>query len=267
MTTAYDVPPTLLIERLKDRLQKEGKIKPPEWAPFARTGVHMEKAPVQPDWWYRRVAAILRKVYLHGPVGTSRLAAEFGGRRDDGSAPYHPRKGSRSIAREAMQQLESLGLLSKTEKKGRSISAQGRKLLDSLSHEILLNSRRRIRNSPSMQEAPDGMAMDDDELEAIRRKKLAELQQIQGQAAAEQQYREQVQAQRQTILRQILTPEARERLGRIELAYPELKENIENQLIQLAQSGRVQRQIDDPTLRQILERVIPKRRDIKIERR
>jgi len=105
------------------------------------------------------------------------------------------------------------------------------------------------------------MAMDDDELEAIRRKKLAELQQIQGQAAAEQQYRDQVQAQRQTILRQILTPEARERLGRIELAYPELKENIENQLIQLAQSGRVQRQIDDPTLRQILERVIPKRPD------
>ena len=72
------------------------------------------------------------------PGVASALAAEFGGRRDDGSAPYHPRKGSRSIAREAMQQLESLGLLSKTEKKGRSISAQGRKLLDSLSHEILL---------------------------------------------------------------------------------------------------------------------------------
>src|SRR5919204_1124462 len=111
------------------------------------------------------------------------------------------------------------------------------------------------------------MAMDDDELDAIRRKKLMELQQAQVQAAQEQQYREQVQAQRQMILRQILTPEARERLGRIELAYPELKENIENQLIQLAQSGRVQRQIDDATLRQILERVIPRRREIKIERR
>lgn len=111
------------------------------------------------------------------------------------------------------------------------------------------------------------MSMGDDELEAIRRRKLAELQQVQTQAAAEQQYREQVQAQRQLILRQILTPEARERLGRIELAYPELKENIENQLISLAQSGRVQRQIDDATLRQILERVIPRKRDIKIERR
>ena len=111
------------------------------------------------------------------------------------------------------------------------------------------------------------MANGEDELDAIRRRKFAELQQMQSQAAADQQYREQVQAQRQQLLRQILSPEARERLGRIELAYPELKENIENQLIALAQSGRVQRIIDDATLRQILERVIPRRRDIKIERR
>ncbi|HKW43236.1 MAG TPA: DNA-binding protein [Thermoplasmata archaeon] len=111
------------------------------------------------------------------------------------------------------------------------------------------------------------MSIGEDELEAIRRRKLQELQQYQNQQAADQQYRDQVQAQRQQILRQILTPEARERLGRIELAYPELKESIENQLIQLAQSGRVQRAIDDATLRQILERVIPKKRDIKIERR
>lgn len=138
MTTAYDVPPGLLIEKVKDHLQKEGRIKPPEWAAFARTGVHTEKAPTQSDWWYRRVAAVLRKVYIRGPVGTTRLAAEFGGRRDDGSAPYHPRRGSRSIAREAMQQLEAMGLLTKTEKKGRTISPAGRKLLDSLSHEILL---------------------------------------------------------------------------------------------------------------------------------
>ena len=111
------------------------------------------------------------------------------------------------------------------------------------------------------------MALDDDELDAIRRRKLQELQQAQVQASADQQYREQVQAQRQQVLRQILTPEARERLGRIELAYPELKESIENQLIALAQSGRVQRMIDDATLRQILERVIPRKREIKIERR
>lgn len=111
------------------------------------------------------------------------------------------------------------------------------------------------------------MAMDDEELDAIRRRKLAEYNQAQDQAAANAQARENALAQRQLILRQILTPEARERLGRIELAYPELTESIESQLIALAQSGRVQRVIDDETLRQILTRLIPKKREIKIERR
>ncbi|HYM39643.1 MAG TPA: 30S ribosomal protein S19e [Thermoplasmata archaeon] len=142
MTTVYDVPPGLLIERLKDQLEKEAKIKPPEWSKFSRTGVHTEKAPVQRDWWYRRVAAVLRKVYLQGPVGSARLAAEFGGRRADGSAPAHPRRGSRSVAREAMQQLEALGYLAKAEKRGRTITAAGRKLLDKLAHEILLEMAR-----------------------------------------------------------------------------------------------------------------------------
>lgn len=137
MPTVFDVPPGLLIERVKDQLMKDGKVKPPEWAPFARTGVHTQKAPTQPDWWYRRVASVLRKVYIRGPIGSVHLSEEFGGRRDDGSAPYHPRRGSRSIAREAMQQLEAIGLVSKTEKRGRVITAQGRKFLDKLATEIL----------------------------------------------------------------------------------------------------------------------------------
>src|SRR3990170_4903039 len=71
MPTAYDVPPAILIERLKAHLEQDGKIKPPVWAPFARTGVHTEKAPSQADWWFRRVASVLRKVYVHGPIGTA----------------------------------------------------------------------------------------------------------------------------------------------------------------------------------------------------
>ena len=111
------------------------------------------------------------------------------------------------------------------------------------------------------------MMVEDEELEAIRRRRMAEItQQAQQQVAAEAQAR-QVASQRQSILRQILTPEARERLGRIELAYPEVAESVESQLIALAQSGRVQSQIDDRTLQDILRRVVPKKREIKIERR
>jgi programmed cell death protein 5 len=111
------------------------------------------------------------------------------------------------------------------------------------------------------------MMVEDQELDAIRRRRMAEItQQAQQQVAAEAQAR-QVASQRQSILRQILTPEARERLGRIELAYPEVAESVESQLVALAQSGRVQSQIDDRTLQDILRRVVPKKREIKIERR
>ncbi len=74
-------------------------------------------------------------------------------------------------------------------------------------------------------------------------------------------------ARRQAILRQVLTPEARERLGRITLAYPDLARDIENRLITLAQSGRINSVIDDASLRQILRAIIPRKRDINIERR
>ena len=111
------------------------------------------------------------------------------------------------------------------------------------------------------------MMVEDEELEAIRRRRMTEItQQAQQQVAAEAQAR-QVASQRQSILRQILTPEARERLGRIELAYPEIAQSVEDQLIALAQAGRVQQAIDDRTLQEILRRVVPKKREIKIERR
>src|SRR5437867_9921064 len=109
MTTAFDVPALPLLQRIATHLQSEGKVTPPEWAPFARTGVHTEKAPVQRDWWYMRAAAILRKVYILGPIGTSRLSSEFGGARDGGSAQYHTRMGSRNNVGNALPLLEEAG--------------------------------------------------------------------------------------------------------------------------------------------------------------
>lgn len=109
--------------------------------------------------------------------------------------------------------------------------------------------------------------MADDELEELRRRKLAELQ---NQAAAQEQQeaqRAQVEAQKANVLRVILTPEARERLTRVKLAYPDVAESLENQLIVLYQQGRIRGQVDDALLKQFLARVAPKKRDITIERR
>ncbi|MCK5547733.1 MAG: DNA-binding protein [Thermoplasmata archaeon] len=111
------------------------------------------------------------------------------------------------------------------------------------------------------------MAENDEELEAIRRRKLGEIKQQQDQQQMVEDQESQMKAQRQAVMRRILTPEARERLGRLALAHPGIVDNVENQLMLLAQTGRIKGVIDDATLVEILGRIIPKKRDIKIERR
>jgi programmed cell death protein 5 len=109
--------------------------------------------------------------------------------------------------------------------------------------------------------------MEDPELEALRQKRMADIQkQQQNQAAQEDKARE-FEMQKQSVLRQILTPEARDRLANIKLASPDQANAIEMQLIQLAQSGRLQGVITDAMLREILQQMIPRKREITIQRR
>lgn len=90
------------------------------------------------------------------------------------------------------------------------------------------------------------------EIEEIRRKKMEELKKAQN-----------TEIQKQLVLRQILTNEARNRLVRIKMARPEFAEQIELQLIQLAQSGKLEKKISDEDLKNILRSLQQKNRSIK----
>jgi programmed cell death protein 5 len=107
-----------------------------------------------------------------------------------------------------------------------------------------------------------------DDIEAIRKKKLRDLQ---SQAYSQEEFQEEQQKefddQKKNILRAILTDDARERLGRIKAARPEMAENLENQLIMLAQSGRLKNKINDEQLRELLGKLLPQKRDTTIRRR
>jgi len=107
----------------------------------------------------------------------------------------------------------------------------------------------------------------EDELDALRQRKLQELQMRAQQEAVAQEQRKQVDAQKALLMRQLLTPEARERLANLRMTRPDVVEMVENQLIMLVQQGRITEQIDDYTLRQLLRRIMPTKREIKIERR
>ena len=109
----------------------------------------------------------------------------------------------------------------------------------------------------------------EDELEQIRKKRLSTIQrdvespEYDGGAMANAQERE-YQARRQMILRKILTPEARSRLSNIRMAKPDVVVSIEDQLIALASSGRIG-VVDDKMLKQILRKLIPRKKEIKIK--
>ncbi len=136
MTTPFDVKPDVLIRLLSEKLKDYREVKPPEWAAYTKTGVHKERIPDDPDWWYVRSAAILRTLHTDGPIGVERLRTKYGGKKRKGNKPPRFAKGSGSIQRKICQQLESAGLIERTEKDGRKLSPKGKSVLDKCAEEV-----------------------------------------------------------------------------------------------------------------------------------
>ncbi|WP_439027576.1 30S ribosomal protein S19e [Haloarchaeobius sp. DT45] len=139
MTTMYDVPADALIEALAEDL--EGRLEQPDWIQFTKTGVSKELPPEQDNFWAIRAASLLRKVADSGPVGVERLATEYGG-ATGGSNRYRVATSKRSSAskkviRTALQQLEDEGLVQTQKGAGRSVTDEGRSLLDNTADEVM----------------------------------------------------------------------------------------------------------------------------------
>ena len=107
----------------------------------------------------------------------------------------------------------------------------------------------------------------DEELEEIKKKKMEQLKKQQESQEQQQEAEEQMRAQKKAILRQIMTPDARERLGNLRVARPDLADRIESQIISLAQRGVTQGKIDDETLKELLKKLKGNKKEINIQRR
>lgn len=137
MVTVRDVEAKKLVLAVKEELKKINEIQPPVWSNYAKSSVNRQRPPEQPDFWYTRAASLMRRIYLDGPVGVEKLRSFYGGRKRRRTKPARFRKGSGSVVRKLLQQLETAGFVEKDKKaNGRRITAKGRKFLDNIASKV-----------------------------------------------------------------------------------------------------------------------------------
>lgn len=111
---------------------------------------------------------------------------------------------------------------------------------------------------------------DEEKLEELRRQKMEELQEradAQGGGEAQEAAQQQAEAQKQALLRQYLTDEARKRLNTVKMSKPQFGQQVEQQVVALARSGRLQGKIDDEKMKQLLNELKPDTQRFDIKRR
>jgi programmed cell death protein 5 len=109
--------------------------------------------------------------------------------------------------------------------------------------------------------------MPDEELEELRRRRLSAMQRRASEEQKDVQAEEQMEQEKQAVLRSILSPDARQRLANLKMIKPEFTSQLELQLIQLAQQGRVPTPMSDEQLKKILIQLQSRKRETKITRR
>mgnify|MGYP002763245122 CR=1 FL=1 len=109
----------------------------------------------------------------------------------------------------------------------------------------------------------------DEEIERIREQKKKQLQEQQGEGQEEamEAQRQEAEAQKKAILRQHLSDGARKRLNTVKMSKPDVGEKVEQQIIALARSGRVQDEIDEEKMKQLLKELTPDSKSFDIKRR
>lgn len=134
MKDIRSIDPAKYNKLLADALKSIPEFNKPEWLDFVKSGPHRQRPILDPDFWHKRAASILRQIYIKKIVGVQRLRTRYGGRKDRGMRPPIFQKASAKIIRMIMQQAESAGLIEKStgKKAGRQLTNKGKELLEEI---------------------------------------------------------------------------------------------------------------------------------------
>jgi len=127
-------------------LKASGKIIPPAWAEYCKTGSGKELSPINPDWYYIRAASIARHIYLR-PCGVQNLRIVYGGLKSNGVRPDRRALAAGGVIRRILIQLEAMQIVEKCPEgkkiSGRRITAQGRRELDNIAKQVIRETKNR----------------------------------------------------------------------------------------------------------------------------
>lgn len=123
---------------LAEALKKVKEFEKPAWLDFVKTSTHKKRPSTEEDFYFKRIASILRQIYINKLVGVERLRTRYGGRKDRGQRPPEFRKSSGKLIRVILQQAELAGLVEKVKEKkaGRKLTEKGIALLEKTAGEM-----------------------------------------------------------------------------------------------------------------------------------
>ncbi len=134
--TVRDVSAEKFISAYAEVLKNNDKFIVPKWVDTIKTGVHKELCPYDPDWYYVRAAAIVRKVYLRQGTGVGALKKRFGGAYRRGAAPERHQDGAGGLIRTILKNLDDINVTESCGKGGRKISRTGQQGLDLVAGQV-----------------------------------------------------------------------------------------------------------------------------------
>lgn len=131
-----DITAPKFIAAYAEVLKNNDKFVVPKWADLVKTGVHKELAPYDPDWYYIRAAAIVRKVYLRQGTGVGALKKRFGGAYRRGARPEKHQDAAGGLIRTILLALDELKITEKAPNGGRKITRVGQQALDLVAGQV-----------------------------------------------------------------------------------------------------------------------------------
>ncbi|VVB77029.1 30S ribosomal protein S19e [uncultured archaeon] len=135
MANVFEVDSGKLVSAAAAKLKEKG-ISRPDYIDFVKSGAGRERIPQSRDFWYMRCSAILRQVYINGPIGVEKLRTRYGNRKGHTMHRHHHMKASGSIITDAFASLEKAGYVKKG-KAGREITPAGKSFLDKIANDII----------------------------------------------------------------------------------------------------------------------------------